>query len=410
MPSPFGSFVSLCVIGFFAFFSYDMIRAPVLPLFAEHLGASPGLVGFIVAASTLTGVCVKLPAGVLSDRFGRRLLMGAGVTVFAVAPFGYFFVTQVWQLILLRFAHGLATAIFTPVTLAVVADLYPAQRGETIGWYSALRQSGTLLGRTGGGALVDASGFPAVFAACGAIGVVILGVFGFSSAGRQRSAVIESRGGTPGKTGRDAPLSRRQLWEGAVEIARHPVIIASSLMQGLQMMADGALMAFLPLYGLSVGLTPTRIGFLFGLQGIVSILTRPVMGRLSDRVGRAPMIVMGLFTCAAAFALLSLTETFPTMVLPALLIGVGGAVVASSTSAYVADLSGSRSMGSAMGVFGMLMDIGHAGGPLVAGLLVGAFGYHPAFLSIAGLLLAGVVGFLSVDHRMRTTMGGGGGS
>lgn len=387
MPSPFGSFVSLCVIGFFAFLSYDMIRAPLLPLFAEHLGASPGLVGFIVAASTLTGVCVKLPAGVLSDRVGRRLLMGAGVTVFAVAPYGYFFVTQVWQLILLRFGHGLATALFTPVALAVVADLYPAQRGETIGWYSALRQSGTLLGRTGGGALVDASGFPAVFAVCGAIGVVIFGVFGFSSAGRQRTAAPH-----------DAPLSRRQLWEGAVEIARHPVIIASSLMQGLQMMADGALMAFLPLYGLTVGLTPTRIGLLFGLQGIISILTRPVMGRLSDRVGRAPMIVMGLFTCAAAFALLPLTATFVTMAVPALLFGIGGAVVASSTSAYVADLSGSRSMGSAMGVFGMLMDIGHAGGPLVAGLLVGAFGYRPAFIVIAVLLLIGMTGFLVVER------------
>jgi DHA1 family multidrug resistance protein-like MFS transporter len=386
VPSRFGSFVSLCVIGFFAFLSYDMIRAPLLPLFAEHLGASPGLVGFIVAASTLTGVCVKLPAGVLSDRFGRRLLMGAGVTVFAVAPFGYFFVTQIWQLILLRFTHGLATAIFTPVTLAVVADLYPAQRGETIGWYSALRQSGTLLGRTGGGALVDASGFPSVFAVCGAIGVVILGVFGFSSAGRQRAA------------SHDAPLSRGQLWEGAVEMARHPMIIASSLMQGLQMMADGALMAFLPLYGLMMGLTPTRIGLLFGLQGIVSILTRPVMGRLSDRLGRAPMIIMGLFTCAAAFALLPLTVTFGTMAAPALLFGVGGAVVASSTSAYVADLSGSRSMGSAMGVFGMLMDIGHAGGPLVAGLLVAAFGYRPAFLTIAILLLLGVGLFVLVER------------
>ena len=390
MPSPFRSFVSLCVVGFFAFLSYDMIRAPLLPLFAERLGASPGLIGFIVAASTLTGVCLKLPAGLLSDRLGRRVLMWAGVVVFAVAPLGYFFVTQVWQLILLRFAHGLATAIFTPVALAVVADLYPSQRGETIGWYSALRQSGTLMGRAGGGALIDASGFPAVFAVCGAIGIVLLGVFGFSSAGRQRATVFE--------TSRDAPLSWPQLRAGLIEIFRHPKIVASSLMQGLQMMADGALMAFLPLYGLTVGLTATQVGALFGMQGIVSIATRPAMGRLSDRVGRAPMIVMGLFACAAAFALLPLTATLVAMAAPALLFGVGGAVVASSTSAYVADLSGSRSMGSAMGVFGMLMDIGHASGPLAAGLLVAAVGYRPAFVVIAGLLLAGGGLFVTVER------------
>jgi DHA1 family multidrug resistance protein-like MFS transporter len=394
VPSPFRSFVSLCLVGFFAFLSYDMIRAPLLPLFAEHLGASPGLVGFVVAASTLTGVCLKLPAGVLSDRLGRRLLMWAGVTVFAVAPLGYFFVTQVWQLILLRFVHGLATAIFAPVSLAVVADLYPAQRGETLGWYSSLRQSGTLLGRTGGGALIDAFGFPAVFAICGAIGIVILSVFGFSSAGRQRAEGCK----TPRDLTRDVPLSWRQLWEGVIEIARHPVIIASSLMQGLQMLADGALMAFLPLYGLTVGLSPTQVGMLFGLQGIMSIAMRPMMGRLSDRLGRAPMIVMGLLSCAAAFALLPLTATFLAMSAPALLFGLGGAVVASSTSAYVADLSGNRSMGSAMGVFGMLMDIGHASGPLVAGLLIGAFGYRPAFAVIAGLLLVGCGLFVMVER------------
>ncbi len=363
-----------------------MIRAPLLPLFAAHLGASPELVGFIVAASTLTGVCIKLPAGVLSDRLGRRLLMWAGVFVFAVAPLGYFLVTQVWQLILLRFAHGLATAIFTPVALAVVADLYPAQRGETIGWYSAMRQSGTLLGRAGGGVLIDEAGFQAVFGFCGAIGAVIIGVFAVSPAGDEHATV------------RKEALSWLQLRAGLMEILRHPKIVATSLMQGLQMMADGALMAFLPLYGLTVGLTATQVGALFGVQGIVSIATRPTMGRLSDRLGRSPMIIGGLLMCAAAFALLPLTGTFLAMCAPAVLFGFGGAVVASSTSAYVADLTRGGSLGSAMGVFGMWMDIGHASGPLAAGLLVGAFGYRPAFVVIAVFLLIGMAGFLAVER------------
>lgn len=392
MTSPFRSFVALCVVGFLAFLSYDMIRAPLLPLFAEHLGASPELVGFIVAASTLTGVCLKLPAGVLSDRLGRRRLMWAGIFVFAVAPLGYFLVTQVWQLIVLRFLHGMATAIFTPVALAVVADLFPAQRGETIGWYSAMRQSGTLLGRAGGGVLIDVSGFPAVFAVCGAIGAVIIGVFGFSPAGRERTAHHATH------ATHDARLSWPQLRAGLVEIVRHPKIVASSLMQGLQMMADGALMAFLPLYGLTVGLTATQVGAIFGVQGIVSILTRPTMGRLSDRLGRSPMIIGGLLMCAAAFALLPMTTTFLAMAAPAVLFGFGGAVVASSTSAYVADLTREGSLGSSMGVFGMWMDIGHASGPLAAGLLVAAFGYRPAFVVIAGLLLIGLAGFFVVER------------
>ena len=363
-----------------------MIRSPLLPLFAEQLGAGPELVGFIVAASTLTGVVMKLPAGVLSDRLGRRLFLWLGILVFAVAPLFYFVVTQLWQLALLRFFHGLATAIFTPVALAVVADLFPTQRGETIGWYSALRQSGTLLGRTGGGALIDAVGFAAVFATCGVIGGVIVGLFFLSSVGKGRVETADER------------ITWRQLWSGLVEIARHPRIVASSLMQGLQMLADGALMAFLPLYGLVVGLTATEVGLLFGLQGIISIVARPTMGRLSDRLGRSPLIVVGLLTCAAAFALLPVARTFLGLSAPALLFGFGGAVVASSTSAYVADLTRARSLGSAMGVFGMLMDVGHASGPLVGGALIAAFGYQPAFVIIAALLLAGAGWFLAVER------------
>ncbi|MEW6325649.1 MAG: MFS transporter [Nitrospirota bacterium] len=389
--SPFRAFLILCAIGFLAFLSYDMIRSPVLPLFAEQLGASPRTVGLIVAASTLTGVCMKLPVGVLSDRLGRRLFLGLGVAVFALAPWLYLAVDELWSLALLRFFHGLATAIFTPVALAVVADLFPSRRGETIGWYSALRQSGTLLGRMGGGALIDAAGFTAVFFACGSLGGFIVGLFMLLGARR-----------SPGLAGHAPAVEERmawsQLWAGLVEIASHARIVTTSLMQGLQMLADGVLMAFLPLYGLTVGLTPTEVGVLFGLQGVVSILARPMMGRLSDRVGRPPMIVAGLLACAAAFGLLPFTASMGTMLAPAALFGFGGAVVASATSAYVADLVHARSMGSAMGVFGMLMDVGHASGPLVGGLLIAAVGYRPAFGIIAAVLLIGTGWFLAVER------------
>ena len=74
--------------------SYQMARSPVLPRFAESLGAAPELIGIIVAASTVTGVLFKLPAGALSDIFGRRRVMLLGAVFFAVPPFVYPFVTD----------------------------------------------------------------------------------------------------------------------------------------------------------------------------------------------------------------------------------------------------------------------------------------------------------------------------
>ena len=75
------AFVLLCVISVFAYFSYNLIRTPLLSLFSLKLGASPQWIGFIVSASTLTGVLLKLPAGALSDMLGRRLILFIGLFV-----------------------------------------------------------------------------------------------------------------------------------------------------------------------------------------------------------------------------------------------------------------------------------------------------------------------------------------
>src|SRR6266545_4071607 len=76
-------FVTLVLAGFLARFGYQMARSPVLPRFAQDLGAAPELLGLIFAASTITGVVIKLPAGALSDVLGRKRMMLLGCLFFA---------------------------------------------------------------------------------------------------------------------------------------------------------------------------------------------------------------------------------------------------------------------------------------------------------------------------------------
>ncbi len=76
-------FITLALAGFLARFGYQMDRSPVRPRFAQDLGAAPELIGLIVAASTITGVVIKLPAGALSDIFGRKRMMLLGCLFFA---------------------------------------------------------------------------------------------------------------------------------------------------------------------------------------------------------------------------------------------------------------------------------------------------------------------------------------
>jgi MFS family permease len=111
------------------------------------------------------------------------------------------------------------------------------------------------------------------------------------------------------------------------------------------------------------------------------------MGRVSDRVGRKPLILAGLFICAGTFVLIPHATWFPALLLLSAGFGYGEAVVTSSTSAFVADLSELKTLGAGMGMQGTIGDIGHASGPLLAGVLIAGTNYQNAFAIIASLQL-----------------------
>src|SRR5512144_3194597 len=144
-------FTALCSVGFFARLSYALARSPVLPLFALYLGAGPEAIGFAVGVSTVTGIFFELPAGALSDVIGRKRTMLVGLLFFAFMPFAYLLVKDYSLLVIIRFLHGLATAIYGPVSMAVVADIAGAKKGEMLSWFSSVTIIGNLLGAPLGG-------------------------------------------------------------------------------------------------------------------------------------------------------------------------------------------------------------------------------------------------------------------
>ena len=139
-------FIAIIFASVLARLSYQMARSPVLPTFAVDLGASPEFLGVIVAASTVTGIFFKLPAGALSDVLGRKRMMVLGALFFAIPPFLYPFVEEPWSLLALRFAHGFATAIFSPVAAAYVASLGETGRGARFGWFASENDLGATAG------------------------------------------------------------------------------------------------------------------------------------------------------------------------------------------------------------------------------------------------------------------------
>ena len=382
------SFALLCTIGVLCFISYNMVRMPVLALFAESLGASPERIGVIVSVSTLTGVFLKLPSGALSDIYGRRMLLRVGVIAFGVPPFFYPFISDVNVLTLLRLFHGLATAIFAPSALATVAELYRERRGAALGTYTACTQSGALLGPFIGGYLAFAYGFSSAFLTAGLFGCAAIVMF------------YSLHLSPPPPRLHDKSLASvwSEMWKGFSIVARNRKVLVTSSTDAAKMIANGALMAFLPLYGISVGLNAGEVGLLFTIQSLTSFISKPIMGRVSDRMGRQPLIMLGLVICAATFVSIPHVSELALLLVLSAGFGFGEAVVSSSSSAFVADSSEFKTLGAGMGMQGTIGDIGHASGPLLAGVLIANMSYAGAFGIIAGLQVA-AAGFFWLAMR-----------
>ena len=371
------SFTLLCTIGVFCFISYNMVRMPVLALFAESLGAGPERIGLIVSVSTLTGVFLKLPSGALSDIYGRRMLLHVGVIAFGLPPFLYPLISDLNLLTTLRMFHGLATAIFAPSALATVAELYRERRGAALGTYTACTQSGALLGPLIGGYLAYTAGFSTAFVTAGVFGCIAVMIF-YSLHLTPPPARMQEKGLAP---------VLAEMWKGFSAVARNRRVLITSSTDAAKMIANGALMAFLPLYGLSVGLNPGEVGLLFTVQALTSFFSKPIMGRVSDQVGRQPLIMIGLLICAGTFVCIPHISSFAVLLLLSAGFGYGEAVVSSSSSALVADSSEFKTLGAGMGMQGTIGDIGHASGPLLAGVLIAHMSYTGAFAIIAGIQL-----------------------
>jgi DHA1 family multidrug resistance protein-like MFS transporter len=391
----FSPFILLCGTGMFAIFSSTMSKNPVLPLFTKALGASDSEIGLVAAASTIVGIIASVPAGVLSDFYGRRRVMLFAAFVFASAPFLYFLVNTPLQLAIVRVYHGIATAVFGPVAMALVADLFKERRAENMGWYS----SSTLLGRSlapiAGGLIIYGFSYKLVYLGCGIAGIIAF-ILAFT-------IPIER---VP-KSSAKFSDKLKDMGKGLKEIGKSRGIMVTSIIEAVQYLSSGALETFLPLYCTLVAkMNPAAVGMLFTIQLIGTTVTKPMMGRLSDKYGRRQMISAGLITGAVALAMIPFFRNFWTLIPAAILFGISLATVTASTAAYVSDLAKAGSYGSALGVMSTIMDVGQSSGPIIASQLLiygptifrnllpegEVYHYMAMFTIIAGLLLlAGAV-------------------
>lgn len=166
-------------------------------------------------------------------------------------------------------------------------------------------------------------------------------------------------------------------------LSRPFLIIALSMFTAT--MGLGMVLPLLPVYAQSFGASGATIGLTISAFAIPQLLVSPFLGRLADRFGRKPFLLMG----AAAYFLSAIgwwaADTLAVLIAFRAISGIGSALIFSNAQAYVGDLAPSGSEGRYMGAFGVADFMGFGLGPLFAGLIRDYAGLSTVFLSMAGL-------------------------
>ena len=365
-----------------------MSKNPVLKPFATSLGTPSDLIGFVASASTIPGILVSLPAASLSDIFGRRKVLFVSAFVFASAPFLYLLITDWWQLIIVRFYHGFATAIFVPVTEATIAIQFPSKRGERISIFSSVTAIGRGIAPFLGGYILFLTGYgyqSLYFAVgiAGAIAFIITLLF-----------LFEKRGAATAEPSYTYKTAKRMFF-GWLELFKNGGVLIVSLIQASQYYVFGAVEFFLVGYlNEIIKMDPFSIGIIMGSQIVALIIARPFMGRISDKTGRKIPIILGSLISCLLLVAFPFTTQFLILFCLSIGYGVGFAMVISSTSPLISELVPSNLIGASMGFLSTMMDAGQTLGPIVSGVILATtLQYGSLFASLSFVLILSTVIF-----------------
>jgi MFS family permease len=275
-----------------------------------------------------------------------------------------------------------------------MAELYPTKRGERISFLNSATGLGRTLAPILGGAILTAGGtilsatnynYNGLYLAVAIAGITaFVLVFLLLTERRVGSKAIRVRN------------SRGTIFQGWRKIAQNRSALLVGFVQASQYYVYGAIEFFIVGFMVEVAdLDALLAGIFLSVVTATLIVTRPFLGRLSDKKGRRIPIILGsAIGCVLSFVI-PFTTQFPLLLLIAVGYGFGFAMVISSTSPLISEIAPQGLVGASMGFLSTLMDIGQTLGPFVSGAILASFShqYVALFSSLGILLLASIIIF-----------------
>jgi MFS family permease len=348
----------LSIIGYIVSLGQALI-SPILPLYALSFGVTVAMVGLLISSTSIARVFLDIPAGLVSDRLGVKRFMVYGLVIVAVSALISATAVDYWMLLLGLVLQGVGSAIFLTVSYIAISRVVPRQkRGKHMSLYISLQFLGSSSGPILGGIIAQLFGLNVPFFFYAAFVLLSIPVLW----AKVRKAEVES---TEVMRKRIEPEQLGSILRDYSLMAINVSLLAISLLR------NGLVLTIVPLFAYSeLKLTPSVLGTVLTLSAVANFIPLLPAGALSDRVGRKAFMIASLLLSAGIIVLLPFSTGLLSFT--ALMVVLGFALgLTGSIGAWVTDVARPAQLGTAMGVFRTVGDLGSLIGPILLTSLIG---------------------------------------
>jgi len=378
----------ICVLIFVNQLGFGAI-VPAVPLYALTFDVPLSAIGLTIAAYGFARFLVGVPAGLISDTYGRRYALALGGLITVVGNILCALAPSYWPFLVARFIAGFGAGFVITASQIMLADIStPDRRGRIMATYSGVFTFAVGIGPLPGGFLADHFGLTAPFWAYAlmGLGAATLAWFRVPETKFLRTA-----------TGGAAPSADRPSFAAQMRtLTRQPGFLLISLVGFSAFVArTGGLFSIIPVMGQQrLGLTPDQIGLGLATISVTAVVLAYPAGALADRFGRKPMIVPSTILTGVSMLLFLLAPSFLWFMVACAAWSIATGVGSSAPGAYAADITPPGMNAAAMSTFRSISETGYVIGPMVLGLIADLFGASAAlgvtaaFMTIVGVSFA----------------------
>ena len=373
-------FSLLCLAEFLGYAQHFILQ-PTFPLYITQLGGSPFHVGLVIASFGVASVISRPVLGYWADRWSVTGVMILGLCLQTLS-ISLCFAPFVAALMLANGLRGIGWSGMNTGGYTLLATIAPvSRRGEASGFYGGVQSSATILFPAVALWIIEApfGGFGATFLL--AMSLVLLGA----------GAAIALSRAIPRAAPKPAAASPDPWWREILNVFDRHILLAATLMFTLHVSLP-CFSSFVVLYARELAIE--HFGWYFVATGVTSMLARPLLGRLSDKIGAGRSLIVAYVMESIALLMMPFAGNLAGVMVGGSLYFMGSAIGGARILALAMEKAPVERRGRAMASFSVAFPLSNGAGAMLSGLVVDVAGYNWMYISAAvpcaiGLALTG---------------------